>query len=468
MGFRHPGTRPPTPMRDRAAEGRAESVARGEPPAPGGRVARATAPAELGLGPGQPLPKAERSYFEQRLGTDLSEVRVHPEATATSALNADAFATGRDIGFAPGQWRPGTGEGRRLLGHELGHVLEQGSAGSPVLQLQERQPPDPLAERPAADIMADPQYFENGIVRIEFFSAELAILHYGDGGSIRVGLVPEQIEAPIEAVDYRTPRSMHLPVAPAGEGLGRGSIRFIPRATEIRAPAGMGISEVADRAGRIIRFVRHPSGHIVPTELNTLSAPRLCQALREAEAEYVRRTDAMARGMVETLHVLEWIIILASLGEALLAGAGRSAAAEGAGAAGAEAGAGILARAEAQLARILGGLLRSGAAGEATVEGVGLGGLRASLRGSELVARYSHIINIGRTPGMGRMVHGALERAAIEVARQSGARTARVAVEMVQNPAWRAYLESQGYALEVIAGEGGSLFTSVWTRVFTL
>ena len=97
----------------------------------------------LALGPGEPLPTAERGYFERRLGTDLSAVRVHPQADTAKDLTANAFTAGRDIGFAPGRYRPGTREGRRLIGHELAHVLEQGARGTAALQLD--GPPSPAA-----------------------------------------------------------------------------------------------------------------------------------------------------------------------------------------------------------------------------------------------------------------------------------------------------------------------------------
>jgi hypothetical protein len=126
----------PAVTRDRAAEHRAEQVARGAHPA-AARAAPAPAPApqDLGLGPGQPLPPGEREYFERRLGTDLRPVRIHPQAAAAEAWQARAFAAGRDIGFAPGQYRPGTREGRLLLGHELAHVVEQGATGRTAIQL---------------------------------------------------------------------------------------------------------------------------------------------------------------------------------------------------------------------------------------------------------------------------------------------------------------------------------------------
>lgn len=49
------------------------------------------------------------------------------EAAAASAhqLNARAFTLGRDIVFGEGQYDPGTHAGRRLLAHELAHVVQQ-------------------------------------------------------------------------------------------------------------------------------------------------------------------------------------------------------------------------------------------------------------------------------------------------------------------------------------------------------
>jgi hypothetical protein len=84
------------------------------------------------LGPGSTLPQRERSYFERRLGADLDGVRLHAETGSARRLGARPFAAGRDIGFAPGEWRPQPAEGRRLLGHELAHVIQQGQHGLAV------------------------------------------------------------------------------------------------------------------------------------------------------------------------------------------------------------------------------------------------------------------------------------------------------------------------------------------------
>ncbi len=77
---------------------------------------------------GQPLSKSERAYFEPRFGADFSQVRLHSDAQAAEsarALNAKAYTLGQDVVFGTGQYTQGTGEGRRLMAHELTHVVQQ-------------------------------------------------------------------------------------------------------------------------------------------------------------------------------------------------------------------------------------------------------------------------------------------------------------------------------------------------------
>ena len=82
---------------------------------------------------GIPLDGPTRSWFEERLGTTLGHVRLHTDPAATdaaAALSARAFTVGGDVVFGPGQFAPDTPKGRRLLAHELTHVVQQ--RGQPV------------------------------------------------------------------------------------------------------------------------------------------------------------------------------------------------------------------------------------------------------------------------------------------------------------------------------------------------
>ena len=97
----------------------------------------------FGSSAGRPLDAGARSFFERHFG-DLSGVRVHDgeEAASTAAaISARAYTIGSDIGFAAGAYAPGSGEGRKLLAHELAHVAQAGA-------IVRRQPDDKNAPSP--------------------------------------------------------------------------------------------------------------------------------------------------------------------------------------------------------------------------------------------------------------------------------------------------------------------------------
>jgi len=78
--------------------------------------------------PGSPLDQASRSLMERRFGRDFSGVRVHTGATAAGSardIEAAAYTIGSHIVFGAGRYDPQTHAGRRLLAHELGHVVQQ-------------------------------------------------------------------------------------------------------------------------------------------------------------------------------------------------------------------------------------------------------------------------------------------------------------------------------------------------------
>jgi hypothetical protein len=78
--------------------------------------------------PGQPLPAAVRAFMEPRFGHDFSRVRLHrgPRAAASAhALRAAAFTSVSNIVFGRGRFAPQTKAGKRLLAHELTHVIQQ-------------------------------------------------------------------------------------------------------------------------------------------------------------------------------------------------------------------------------------------------------------------------------------------------------------------------------------------------------
>ncbi len=91
-----------------------------------------------------------RKEPESRPRHDFSQVRIHTGAQAEEsarAVNARAYTVGRDVVFGAGEYRPETFEGRRLVAHELVHVVQQESGASrlgTVLRRAGPHPDDPI------------------------------------------------------------------------------------------------------------------------------------------------------------------------------------------------------------------------------------------------------------------------------------------------------------------------------------
>jgi|GEM_PF-1809165 len=92
---------------------------------------------EVLVSSGQPLDPSSRVFMESRFGHDLSQLRVHTDSKAAEsarAVNALAYTVGRDVVFGSGNYSPGTVEGRKLIAHELTHVLQQTGSDAGKLQ----------------------------------------------------------------------------------------------------------------------------------------------------------------------------------------------------------------------------------------------------------------------------------------------------------------------------------------------
>lgn len=79
---------------------------------------------------GQPIDDSTRKLMEAGFGHDFGEVRVHTDAAATASaksVSAHAYTVGDDIVFQSGLYNPHSDAGRRMLAHELAHVIQQRS-----------------------------------------------------------------------------------------------------------------------------------------------------------------------------------------------------------------------------------------------------------------------------------------------------------------------------------------------------
>ncbi|WP_321930945.1 eCIS core domain-containing protein [Paraburkholderia guartelaensis] len=112
--------------------------------------------------PGQPLDAGSRAFMEARFDHDFSDVRVHAGAEAArsaDAINAHAYTVGHDIVFASDHYAPDTAGGKKLLAHELAHVMQQRSA-APVapheLGVSHSTTDEALADRAADAALGGP------------------------------------------------------------------------------------------------------------------------------------------------------------------------------------------------------------------------------------------------------------------------------------------------------------------------
>lgn len=93
-------------------------------------------------GSGASLPAPTRARMQSAFGVDFGQVRIHTDSRAAdlnAGINARAFTHGSDIYFNRGEYAPDSGEGRKLLAHELTHVVQQ--RGGATLNKIQKAPP---------------------------------------------------------------------------------------------------------------------------------------------------------------------------------------------------------------------------------------------------------------------------------------------------------------------------------------
>ena len=119
--------------------------------------------------PGQPFDPATRAFMEPRFGFDFSHVRVHLDDVAAESardVNAQAYTVGHNIVFGANRFAPHAHEGRRLIAHELTHVMQQ-SHGAARIQ---RGPSDTKSPKADAPVLGGSKSTSDVVV----------LYHYGD------------------------------------------------------------------------------------------------------------------------------------------------------------------------------------------------------------------------------------------------------------------------------------------------
>ncbi len=190
---------------------------------------------------GATLSAAARNQLEPRFGHDFGDVRVHtgPQAADSAReLNAHAYTFGRDVVFGAGRYAPETDAGRRLLAHELTHVLQQSA--------DVRRDPDAPAGKPAA------QAGKKILKETVLVDQDVMILEFDDNTIERHKIVKWNVRDPLPGTYLYTHRGDWKPALDWTKGAGNDvwtTDPIFPR----RAGDRYTIEIVAGAAGQEIR-----------------------------------------------------------------------------------------------------------------------------------------------------------------------------------------------------------------------
>lgn len=116
--------------------------------------------------PGQMMASDTLKFMQARFKFDFGHVRVHSDAKAAEAarvLQARAFTVGNNIVFGFNEYQPYSTKGKRLLCHELAHVIQQQHADNSNVLIIQRTP---ITFRRGTTITADPVQARRTFARI--------------------------------------------------------------------------------------------------------------------------------------------------------------------------------------------------------------------------------------------------------------------------------------------------------------
>jgi len=189
-------------------------------------TAPAVAPAvvhDVLRGPGRSMDPSTRSFMESRFGYDFGGVRIYHDASAAAsarAVSANAYTVGEKIVFNQGKYTPDSHSGRRLLAHELAHVVQQdgGSQG--------------LIQRDEIEIVEAPPVQSNSILQQAFDAADSK--HWEVAARLANGLSPSDMKVFLS--QYKDPElRSYLHKGAIGVGIGDKSAIALATEDEYKA-----------------------------------------------------------------------------------------------------------------------------------------------------------------------------------------------------------------------------------------
>jgi hypothetical protein len=244
---------------------------------------------------GLPLPRLSRRDFEARFGHDFGHVRIHDgEAPAIAArkLRARAFTLGNDVVFGKGQYQPNTVSGKRLLAHELSHVVQQrGQCDSvvrreelidaPELEMVPKESvapgidlPKVAADSPSVDVRKSVDYVEPNIAKLGFGI-------YEAGYHLWVGRDESHLTILWKDVDLLSDEY------------------FVADNTVYESEAAALAATRGNR--RAVAYYRGRYGLKYPTKFCKATTPRFVQLALQAQADYRKAVQAELAGLAVSM-----------------------------------------------------------------------------------------------------------------------------------------------------------------------
>jgi hypothetical protein len=146
---------------------------------------------------GSPLPTGTRSFMENRIGADFSNVRIHTgqeSNAASTSIGARAFTHGPNIHFSSGEYDPHSSKGQHLLAHELTHTVQQGASPAAIQRKSDHSsssvPSENIYRGPPVQAKAEAgviqcAIYDNALARIDELLTDLPALTDGLDGAKR-------------------------------------------------------------------------------------------------------------------------------------------------------------------------------------------------------------------------------------------------------------------------------------------
>jgi hypothetical protein len=290
-------------------------------------------------------------------------------------------------------------------------------------------------------------YFDNNIKEVNYFTAELAQIHYRDGSMYRLGLVPRWMEPPVVEVDCHTPleqfRHYEDPVSK--------TFGYMLDSELADAPHTMPYAELLKTYVHRVNNYAVPgnianTAHIIPNRVNRRTTPTICKVLLDSERQYMENVDmAVQIGLGGVKAIGPY------------AGAGGWTKAPGIASKAAPLSRAILNPTARSLAREMESLVTQGGVKTVEVAGVRFTDVVVAKQGTNLAVKRFEIKKVAPDGMRGKLAAEAFEDAAVNVARSHGMKSVTINVGIFTNPVWREWMESMSYVF--VQAEGAWIKT---------